>query len=132
MSDADVRAQIYESLLTTGRAPLIDDRDALRRLADEHILVLDADGEIVMAPPFSAVPTPFVVRSDDVQSWGNCIWDALGILVMMKRDGIVETACGCCGSPMTLHVEGGELVEREGLVHYLVCAKDFWSDIVFT
>jgi hypothetical protein len=37
-----------------------------------------------MANPFSAVPTPFLVRSGDRSWYGNCIWDALGIPAMLQ------------------------------------------------
>ena len=120
--------------MTAGRAPRLGDehRESLRRLAEAHVIVIDEDDAIVFAPPFSASPTPFIVRYDAVEAFGPCIWDALGILAMAKRDGIVETSCGCCGHPMTLHVENGELRERDGVAHYLVPALKFWDDIVFT
>jgi hypothetical protein len=35
--------------------------ESFRRLADAHMIVLQDDGEILMAGPFSAVPTPFRV-----------------------------------------------------------------------
>jgi hypothetical protein len=63
-----------------------DDVEAsLQRLADGHVLVLQrGTGEILMANPFSAVPTPFLVRSGDRSWYGNCIWDALGIPAMLQ------------------------------------------------
>ena len=150
MNDAELRAHIYDSFITTGRAPRLGDehRDALQRLADAHVIVIDDDKNIIYAPPWSASPTPFIVNSNGVQSFGVCIWDALGILAMTTSDGTVDTSCGCCGDPMTLHVEDGELREagwgagaspaRAGggagapLAHFLVPAKKFWDDIVFT
>ena len=63
MNDAELRAHIYDSFITTGRAPRLGDehRDALQRLADAHMIVIDDEKNIVYAPPWSASPTPFIV-----------------------------------------------------------------------
>jgi hypothetical protein len=142
---ADIRRVVYDLVMATGRIPHSTElahvtgaardevRAALRELEEAHMLVLQRDsGEVLMAMPFSAVPTSFVVDAGGVRAWGNCIWDALGIPVMMQRDATINTACGCCGTVMTLHVLGGELREREGIVHYAVPARSWWEDVVFT
>src|SRR2546430_1451977 len=60
---------------------------SFRRLAEAHILVLQRDsGEILMANPYSAVPTPFLVQTPRYDAYGNCIWDALGIAAMLRAD----------------------------------------------
>jgi hypothetical protein len=106
--------------------------ESFRRLAEKRVLALDANGEILMAPPFSAVPTGFLVESDARSWWGNCIWDALGILAMLRRDGRVLASCGDCGTAMTLEVTGGALEPAEGVAHFAVPARRWWEDIVFT
>jgi hypothetical protein len=85
-----------------------------------------------MAEPFSAVPTPFVVQAGARRWWGNCVWDALGILAMLRADGQVLTSCGCCGRAMTLEVQDGALRDAPGVVHYAIPARDWWRDVVFT
>ena len=69
--DKQVRAQIYAHFLQAEQAPRLGDvaralgcplpaaRAAYRRLAEARAIVLQADGEVLMAEPFSAVPTPF-------------------------------------------------------------------------
>ena len=144
IDDVAVRRAIYERALKSGTVPALatiaDDLGApqtdvaasVQRLAEGHVLVLQPDGEILMAAPFSAVPTGFVVTSGELRSFGNCVWDAFGILAMLHRDGSVATACGCCGMAMTIDVESGHLRSSEGAVHYAVAAREWWSDIVFT
>ena len=90
-----VRVRLYELFLELGRCPskaevaatfgcgVADVADAFDELAAAHILVLQpGSGEVLMANPLSAVPTPFVVETkgvSDSRSWyGNCIWDAPG------------------------------------------------------
>ncbi len=134
MTDLAIRARIYDQLLRTGLAPAaadLGDRDALQRLADGHVLVLDDAGEILMAPPFSAVPTPFLVQTPTLRAFGNCIWDALGIAAMAKSDAVISTSCGDCGAAMQLDVRDGA-VHGPGIMHFAIPAQRWWQDIVFT
>ena len=90
-------------------------------------------GEILMAPPFSAVPTPFLVTAEDTwQTYGNCIWDALGVLAMKEADGHIRTACGCCGQALEIEVRNGAPREAEGILHFAIPARRWWEDIVYT
>ena len=136
MRDDDIRSRIFDVALKEGRVPQREEigcsQEDLRRLADNHVLVLDDRGAIRMAMPFSAVPTPFRVRSGDYSAFGNCIWDALGILAMKHADGVVESSCACCGETMPVHIRDAELQEHVGIVHFGVPARRWWDDIVFT
>jgi hypothetical protein len=144
VTDPDVRAFIYRQALSRGviphaaeiaayfQASLLDVRASFTRLADAHMLVLEPEGgEILMAMPFSAVPTSFVAESAFFRSYGNCVWDGLGILAMLHRDGIVETSCGCCGAAMELRVEHGLVREIDGVVHFGVPVRHWWDDVAF-
>jgi len=144
-----VRVRLYELFLERGRCPSVaevagalrcgvsDVAEAFQELAAAHMLVLQpGSGEVLMANPLSAVPTPFVVEipSDSrTQSWyGNCIWDALGVISMLGRDGRVLTSCGCCGESMTVTVRNGAVESHPpGIVHFAIPAKHWWDDIVF-
>jgi Alkylmercury lyase len=144
-----VRVRLYQLFLELGRCPsMAEVADALRcassevaaafqELAAAHMLVLQAgSGEVLMANPLSAVPTPFVVETQaDIgsRSWyGNCIWDALGVIAMLKGDGRVLTSCGCCGESMTVSVRNNGVESTPpGLVHFAIPAGHWWDDIVF-
>jgi hypothetical protein len=140
--DRNVRRVIYDTAMTRGRIPTIADiasslglpegdvRTSVGRLADAHILVLQQSGEILMAAPFSAVPTSFLVRTRAFEYYANCVWDAIGIPVMVRTTATIETACGCCGNQMVLQIDGG--LEGQGVVHFAVPARHWWDDIVFT
>ena len=84
-----------------------------------------------MANPFSAVPTPFLVRVGDRSWYGNCIWDATGIPAMPGQDASIEASCGCCGTAMHLAVSDGSLEEAPGIAHFAIPAAQWWDDIVF-
>src|SRR5215472_12516083 len=89
-----VRLEVYRQFIAKGACPQKDEiarslnrpvqevTGAFTELAQAHMLVLQREtGEVLMANPLSAVPTPFVVvteHSGGAKSWyGNCIWDGL-------------------------------------------------------
>jgi len=150
-----LRRHIYDVTLAIGAPPAIaaladaagqnadEVRAALQRLAVARILVLQpGSSEILMAPPFSAVPTPFLVtaerrgaasaESQTFSSYANCAWDALGVPVMMRTPARVTTACGCCGEAIVVDVEPDRPPHGAGVIHFAVPALRWWHDIVFT
>jgi alkylmercury lyase-like protein len=142
--DVRVRAAVYDATLTAGTPPSareVGERlglaeevvsASLERLATGKALVLQRDSrEVLMANPFSAVPTPFAVHAGGRMYYGNCIWDALGIPAMLGSDARIEASCGCCGESMPLSVRGGALEDLEGVVHFAIPAHQWWQDIVY-
>jgi hypothetical protein len=142
--DREVRHHVYDYVMREGLPPTTVEtsaalarspdqvRASFQRLADGHILVLQkGSGEILMANPFSAVPTPFLVKAGSRSYYGNCIWDAMGIPAMLKQDATIEASCGCCSTAMSLKVTNGSLEEARGLTHFAIPAAHWWDDIVF-
>ena len=142
--DYEVRRYVYDHVMREGWPPTIaetatalsttlDDVGAsFRRLADAHVLVLQrGKGEILMCNPFSAVPTPFLVRAGAGSWYGNCIWDAMGIPAMLEQDATIEASCGCCGTAMHMSIVGGSLGDASGIAHFAIPAAHWWDDIVF-
>jgi hypothetical protein len=143
--DRRVRRLVYDFAEREGLPPTVaqaaaalslgDDEVAasFRRLAAANMLVLQTESdEILMAPPYSAVPTPFVVESAGRSYYANCVWDALGVPAMLGRDARVKTSCGCCGAALALAVANGTLAEARGVVHFALPARRWWDDIAFT
>ena len=113
--------------------PLDDIRAALERLAAGKAIVLQPESrEILMANPLCAVPTPYLVREGARSFFGSCVWDALGIIAMLKTDATLETSCPCCGEAMTLEIRGGRPSPAPGIIHFAIPAKRWWENIVFT
>ena len=103
---------------------------SLRRLAADRLLVLAPGTPYVwMANPLSAIPTPFGVEAGGRSYFGNCIWDALGVLAMVGDAGTVRTWCPCCGERLAVEVAGDRLVDGEGVVHFERPAARWWEDI---
>lgn len=123
-----MRAPTHEELAEAAGIDVGEVPAALQSLHDERMLVL-RDGEIWMAAPFSAVPTDYVAVVNGRRHFGNCIWDALGIVAMLGGIGRVEKLSG------DLRVEAAirrVSAPREYVVHFLVPAARWWEDIGFT
>jgi hypothetical protein len=143
--DNRIRLAVYEHFVEDGEAPGSDDiagalglaipevEQSFRRLQEARVLALiPGTTQIWMANPFSAVPTAFSVETPRGSYYGNCVWDGLGVVSMLGGDGMVETRCGDCEEPMTLRVEGRQLVEGYGIAHFAVPASRWWENIGFT
>ena len=101
--DLEVRNHVYRRFVELGRAPSFAelsrelDRDvapALLELHDAHAVVLALERDrILMANPFSAVPTVHRVRAAGQRWYANCAWDAFGVLAALDVNGRVSSAC---------------------------------------
>jgi len=140
-SDLRLRNLTYELFVELGRAPTaeeaglaagVDVSAGWQRLHDAHALVLDSAGEIRMANPFSAVPTPYRVKARGRWWYGNCAWDAFGICAALGADGRIETNCADCGEELGVDVRAARPDDESLVFHCLVPAASWWDDIVFT
>lgn len=116
------------------RMPVEDVKTAYRNLAEGHALVLRPhdDSRIWVAHPFSAVPTPFVVKTEHGTWWGNCIWDSLGIAAALNQDAIIETRSGAIGESLIVRIEAGKILDPSPVIHFSVPAAHWWDDIALT
>jgi alkylmercury lyase-like protein len=145
-TDTDVRLHILEHLLARGTPPSTaetaaslqlteaDAQAAYDRLAAGRVIVLKpGTHDVLMAAPLSGVPTRHVARVADGRShYGNCVWDALGVIAMLGTDGDVVSSCPDCDTPLELSVRGGVLQPSTAVVHFSVPAARWWEDVVFT
>ena len=145
LDDQQVRLEIYNHLRETGTAPTNDKLadhlsisreeldSALHRLDSNHALVLNPDTkEIWMAHPFSAVPTPYPVKTSDQTYYANCAWDALGIPALLQVDSLTETACVDCQDSLTIGISDDNLIGSDYVIHFAVPPRHFYNDVGFT
>jgi hypothetical protein len=145
-SDSDLRVRHYmiNELAEAGRAPMLEDvamemglrmdalRAVLQRLHDAHLLVLAADGRLLMMHPFSNVPTGFRVTSNATGYDANCAWDALGILAALGRDGVATAQVPGEQGKFRCQVRNGALEAEAAVVHFPLPLRQWYDDIVFT
>jgi hypothetical protein len=144
-ADVELRNITYRLFVELGRAPgiaevahaaertLADTIDSWRRLHDAHAIVLDDDRtHLLMANPFSAVPTPHRVWAAGRWWYANCAWDAFGVCAALHVDGRIASSCPDCQQPIDIAVHDGRPSDERLVFHCLVPAAHWWDDIVFT
>jgi len=144
-TDVAVRQAIYGQFVSTGAAPTAaslastlglttgDIAAALQRLFERRVLVLSPDGDkIIMAPPFSGIPTQHRVFTGEREYFANCAWDALGVLAALQQDGLIRSRCEQTREPLDIPVHGTGPESIRCIVHFAVPAALWWRDIVFT
>ena len=145
MSTNDVRVEIYRGFGEEGRAPGLSDiaarlsitetevEAALRELDAADVIALKpGTTRIWLAHPFSNERAPFKVRSGG-RTWDAiCVWDALGVLALLERDGDVSTKCPDCEEELVVSVNDDQVSPSECVVHFGVPASRWYEDIAHT
>ncbi len=143
-ADIDLRNATYRRFVELGRAPSPAEvadatgssepavREGWQRLHDAHALVLDDGGEIRMANPFAAQPTPFRVEARGRSWYANCAWDAFGIGAALHEDSTIHTECADCHAAIDITVRDGDPDDTDLVFHVLVPAASWWDDIGYT
>ena len=144
--DWQIRRFVYEIFVKRARPPDIDAvaarfdlsaqsaAQAIQRLHAAHALVLEAgSGEILMAPPLSAVATDYRVLVKGVWLYASCAWDSLGIPAMLNCDAVIEARHPLGKDRYRYRVRAGAL-ESAGveLVHFVQPFRHWYDDIVDT
>jgi len=140
-----VRHHVYESFVGRGHPPTLQEMAdragtpaeevvrALVHLETTRALILSpARDRVLVAPPFSAIPTPFWVETAAGAWWGNCAWESLGIAALVNRDAVIRTSAGAHGRLLEIRVADGEVTGSETVMHIPVPAAQWWDDIRFT
>ena len=140
----DVRLAVYGAFAATGRAPEFTKLSATTGLPYAHIeaalqtlherrdLVLGADGRIVMAHPFAAIPLGFSVMGDNTLWWGGCAWDSFAIphVVTDEPRVLVATTCPACDTAHAFRVSRDGPPAGDQLAHFLTPVARIWNDVV--
>ena len=90
-------------------------------MLDNDDLIRIRDGQIDVAYPFSASPTPFLVRlAGAKERYACCAMDALGIAPMVGQPVEIRSRCHHCTMPLEFSVSpDGPGTEAEGVMLWL-------------
>ena len=142
--DEAIRLAVYAGFITAGHPPKVMEmaealgidgaavRESLARLHVARHFVLHADGDIVMAHPFAAIPLGFSVMGHATLWWGGCAWDSFAIPHLVPGDPeiLVATQCPGCGRPLAWVVNRESPPVGDEVAHFLVPMARVWDDVV--
>ena len=88
---------------------------------DEDDLIQVREGQVDMAYPFSAIPTPFVAwLADGQERYACCAIDALGIAPMLGQHVRIRSQCHHCRTSLEVSVDPeGPRPEAEGVMVWI-------------
>lgn len=107
--------------------------EGLHRLQEAHGVVLHPhEPRVWVIHPFSLAPTNFLVKSARGEWWGSCAECSLGIAALLDEDVSITSSAGAHGDPLVIHVEDGEVLEKDILVHFPVPMSQAWDNVIYT
>ena len=138
-----VRYAVYQYFADQRKAPTLQElavkfgvpkeqiQAALKQLNDvHHALKIDPETyQILMAWPFSATPTIYVVDTPKGRYWANCAWDALAIPDMVGQDSHTTYNCPDCEEEIEITIKDGRLEATEAVVHFTIQPKVFYDNL---
>ncbi|UCG25045.1 MAG: hypothetical protein JSW55_03360 [Chloroflexota bacterium] len=141
-----VKMNIYQTIAETTQVPDVTDvaksmgrppaevQQAFEALANQRLLVLEPGDKtrIRMAPPFSGIETPVLVRVMGKSYHANCAWDALGVAAALHQDADIVATCAYSGESLPIHVRQERVLPVDCLAHFAVPAALWWQDIIYT
>lgn len=105
----------------------------LYRLQEYHGVVLHPhEPKIWVIHPFALAPTNFFVKSAKGAWWGNCAWCSLGVAALLNDDATITTSLGAHGEPVVIHIQNGEIQEKDLYIHFPIPMKAAWNNVVYT
>jgi hypothetical protein len=115
------------------REPTEEVVKSLNALAESHGVVLHPNKpDIWIIHPFSLAPTNFLVRNCKGVWWGNCAWCSLGVAALLDTDVTITTRLAGYDKQITINIKGGEIVERDLLIHFPIPMRSAWDNVVYT
>jgi alkylmercury lyase len=92
-------------------------------MADIDLIQLSDDGAIDSVYPFSSRPTTHTVALDDGTSLhAMCAVDALGIPIMLRRAGVIDTKDPASGAPIRIQLDASGEAVAQPADAVVVCA----------
>lgn len=144
-----LRKHVYDSFLEGGAPPVVEElmqsfslsRETVERLLGElaatrQLALVKGTSRVLMAWPFSAIATPFVVETRGREYFANCAWDAVAFHSMLDEDEVlIRSFCHHCAQPIEIDFRGGRAVRvdpPEAIMYLAIPAARWWDDIILT
>ena len=142
-ADQDLRGLLTRMIAARGHAPSlgelaqaagIDEEQvpqALRRLHDAHALLLHPDRcEPWVVHPFALSAGGCWVETPRRGYWANCLYCGLGIAAALRSDARITTRIGGEGETRIYRVEGGALLDSDGIFHLATPVARWWNNVI--
>ena len=143
LADQHLRGLLARAIARRGHAPtaaelaaeaetsVAEVEAALRRLHEAHALLLHPHCcEPWVVHPFALSPGSCWVETAERGYWANCLYCALGIAAALAADARITTRLGGEARIACYRVEGGRLLDTEGVFHLSTPAREWWDNVI--
>lgn len=143
LGDQDLRGLLARAIAELGHAPSLSElagragiavgeaEAALRRLHEGHALILHPNRcEPWVVHPFALSPGSCWVETAERGYWANCLYCALGIAAALKAGTRITTRLGGEARTALYRVEGGRLLDTDGVFHLSTPARHWWDNVI--
>jgi hypothetical protein len=143
LADQDLRGRLARAIARLGHAPtnaelaaetgesVAEVEAALRRLHDAHALLLHPHRcEPWVVHPFALSPGSCWVETAERGYWANCLYCALGNAAALTADARITTRLGGEAQTVRYRVEGGRLLDTDGVFHLSTPARFWWDNVI--
>jgi hypothetical protein len=143
-----MRLHVYEHFVENGVPPVVEQLmtefqlsraetvAALAELAERRdVALVKGTSRILMAWPFSAIATPFVVHASGRTYFANCSWDSIAFHTLLREPVRIQSRCHHCAGEIAIEMSDGRAtrVEPASTVVYLALRPtQWWEDIITT
>lgn len=151
-----IRHFVYQHFADTTHPPSVDvaaahfnismeeTEEYYKELHNRHAFFLDLETmTVLMANPFSGIPTDFKVHVNDKTYYANCAWDMLGIPAALHCDAIIEAKFTESNETVKLEIKngnvalaavpgGGDAASSDLLIHFPLPFSRWYDDLTFT
>lgn len=104
--------------------------------ASRGLAMVKGTHRILMAWPFSAIATPFVVHTRGRDYFANCSWDAIAFHSMLGDEPVdIDSFCHHCAEPIRIELRAGRATRIEPadtIVYLALRPTQWWEDIITT
>jgi len=98
-----------------------------RALHSKHAFFLNpGTDDIRIANPLSALETTYITHVQGHRYYANCGWDMLGL-----SEARIEVHCTDCNQLTSITLQD-DTVLGQGIVHFLVPAREWYEDLIYT
>jgi len=141
-----IRHFVYQHFAETTLPPSVEDtaahfnistketREYYKVLHNLHFLFLDINTHaILVADPFTGIPTDFKVHTKDKTYFAKCFWDAFGITAALhSNNAVIEAICTGSNKSVQLEITNGQVTNNDILVHFSPPPSRSYENLVFT
>ncbi len=145
LNNSSLHHVILRSVIDQGYAPEVDELSKIFNTSEKHIeqalydlqeyhgvLLHPHTPKVWVIHPFALAPTNFILKSSKGSWWGNCAWCSLGAAALLDHDLTITSSFGAYGEPVVIHIQNGEVVERDLLVHFPIAMRHAWDNVQYT